>query len=79
MSLPSEKYDDTVNVNDSESCSDDDSDENDEYLKMIQFRSIRNSDHLEEAISVSWEGISPLNISTLLEPEDLAPLFAGAQ
>jgi predicted nicotinamide N-methyase len=58
-----------------------DVDDNDPYLKMIQFRSIRNSDGLEEGISVQWhENMkTPLHISTLLQPDDLAPLFAGAQ
>jgi predicted nicotinamide N-methyase len=59
----------------------DDADDNDPYLRMIQFQSIRNSDGLEEAISVQWhENMKyPLRLSTLLQPEDLAPLFAGAQ
>lgn len=57
-------------------------DSNDEYMKMIQFESIRNKDGLEEAISVQWHSTTadtkPLLISTLLEPNDLAPLFDGA-
>jgi len=53
---------------------------NDPYLKMIQFQSIRNKDGLEEAISVQWHtnATKPLLISTLLKPDDLAPLFDGA-
>ena len=66
---------------DEEYQNDDTEDENDPYLQMIQFESIRNPDKLEEAISVQWhESMSqPLLLSTLLQPDDLAPLFAGAQ
>jgi len=77
-----------------------DYDENDYYLQLIKFKSIRNKDGLEEAISVSWDpqrskkddiqdtttldsssesSNSSLLLSTLLEPDELAPLFAGAQ
>lgn len=59
---------------------DSESDENDEYLKRIHFQSIRASHGLETAISVQWDGMeSPIILSTLLEEDDLAPLFAGAQ
>lgn len=61
--------------------SSDDSDEDDSYLKLIQFESIRNADGLEEAICVQWHrGMTKsLRLSTLLQPHELAPLFAGAQ
>jgi hypothetical protein len=52
--------------------------ENDVYLQMIDFKSLRAPDGLETAISVQWEG-HVLLLSTLLEEDDLAPLFAGAQ
>jgi predicted nicotinamide N-methyase len=55
-------------------------DENDAYLKLIQFKSIRNKHGLEEAISVQWHtnNTNALLLSTLLQPDDLAPLFDGA-
>jgi predicted nicotinamide N-methyase len=63
-------------------------DSNDEYMKMIQFQSIRNSHGLEEAISVQWQNNTTasnaltlskrLHISTILQQDDLAPLFDGA-
>jgi predicted nicotinamide N-methyase len=58
-----------------------DTNDNDPYLKMIQFESIRNSYGLEKGISVQWHTNmkKPLQISTLLQPQDLAPLFDGAQ
>lgn len=57
-----------------------DEDENDEYMRKISFQSIRSNDGLEVAISVQWDGMkAPLHIDTLLEEDDLAPLFAGAQ
>jgi predicted nicotinamide N-methyase len=58
---------------------DDDNDENDEYLQLVNFQSIRTPSGLETGITVQWPGLSQLNLSTLLEQDDLAPLFAGAQ
>ena len=58
----------------------DDEDVNDPYLRMVGFRSIRDDQELEVAISVQWDGMTtPLHIQTLLEEDELAPLFAGAQ
>ncbi|KAL9184045.1 hypothetical protein ACHAXT_002131 [Thalassiosira profunda] len=54
----------------------------------INFESIRNSEQLEEAITFSWPGIyeagsktalRKITISTLLEEDDLAPLFDGSR
>lgn len=58
-------------------------DENDPYLKLIQFKSIRNKHGLEEAISVQWHNTNiqttkALLLSTLLQPDDLCALFDGA-
>jgi predicted nicotinamide N-methyase len=54
--------------------------EDDEYIRMIHFQSIREPNGLETAISVKWQGMErAILISTLLEEDDLAPLFAGAQ
>jgi len=57
------------------------SDSSDPYLERINFRSFRDSEDLETAISVQWhrDMDRPLHISTLLEQDSLAPLFAGAQ
>mmetsp|Transcript_12293 Transcript_12293/g.18859 ORF Transcript_12293/g.18859 Transcript_12293/m.18859 type:complete len:262 (+) Transcript_12293:60-845(+) len=55
--------------------------ENDPYLNKINFKSFRDEDDLETAISVHWHsGMSrSLRLSTVLEQSELAPLFAGAQ
>ncbi|KAI2504214.1 lysine methyltransferase [Fragilaria crotonensis] len=56
-------------------------DPNDPYLQMINFKSIRTSDGLEVAIQVQWlnDETTRLELSTLLEEGDMAPLFSGAQ
>ena len=71
---------------DDDSCS---VDSNDTLQNFIQFTSHRNETGLEEAISVTYPfpeseeistsiSTSTLRISTLLEEEDLVPLFDGA-
>jgi hypothetical protein len=71
----------------------DDEYDHDKYLRLIQFQSIRNQMELETAIRVQWNdqynqndlqdhhyGMSrPLLLSTILQPEDMAPLFHGTQ
>jgi hypothetical protein len=59
----------------------DEDDKDDPYLSKINFRSIRTTDGLETAIRVQWLDVpeTKLRISTLLQQEDIAPLFAGAQ
>lgn len=58
-----------------------DSDEEDEdYPTWI--RSIRSKTGLETAIEINWPGsetIAQLNMSTCLEPDDIAPMFNGTQ
>ena len=56
-------------------------DPNDPYLQMINFKSIRTNDGLEVAIQVQWlnDKTTKLELSTLLEEGDMAPLFSGAQ
>ena len=56
-------------------------DPNDPYLQMINFKSIRTNDGLEVGIQVQWldDETTKLELSTLLEEADMAPLFAGAQ
>mmetsp|Transcript_21582 Transcript_21582/g.31924 ORF Transcript_21582/g.31924 Transcript_21582/m.31924 type:complete len:265 (+) Transcript_21582:104-898(+) len=55
--------------------------ENDPYLEKIDFKSFRDADDLETAISVQWHHSMSrsLYLSTVLEQSELAPLFAGAQ
>ena len=79
MAASSDKTVPTNEIQDDYSDSDS-MEENDPYLKMIQFRSIRNRDRLEEAVSVQWHTntTKPLLVSTLLQPDDLVPLFDGA-
>jgi hypothetical protein len=71
----------------------DDEYDHDKYMRLIQFQSIRNQMELETAIRVQWNdqndqndqqehhyGMSrPLQLSTILQPEDMAPLFHGTQ
>jgi hypothetical protein len=72
------------NQEDDDDCSSSSEDSNDTLQKFIQFTSHRNSTGLEEAISVTYPlpdtaaqpGI--LRLSTLLEEEDMVPLFDGA-
>ena len=57
-------------------------DSNDTTMKTIQFQSLRDDNKLEQGISLVWPTdpkSRTLTLSTLLEPDDLAPLFAGAQ
>ena len=56
-------------------------DPNDPYLQKINFKSIRTKDGLEVGIQVQWldDETTKLELSTLLEEGDMAPLFAGAQ
>lgn len=59
---------------------DEEYDSDDLLMSKLNFQSIRNEDQLEVGISVQWPGMAaPLHLSTLLEEDDLAPLFAGAQ
>jgi len=61
--------DDTMSVESNDSCK-----------NLISLRSIRNRDDLEEAVTFTYPGLErTIRLSTLLEPDDLAPLFAGAQ
>lgn len=59
-------------------------DSNDTLQNMIQFKSHRNNNGLEEAISICYplpsSAVQPgtLRLSTLLEEDDLVPLFDGA-
>ena len=55
---------------------------NDSTLQSIQFQSVRDDNGLERGISFVWPSdpnARKITLSTLLEPGDLAPLFAGAQ
>ena len=57
-------------------------DSNDTTMRTIQFQSLRDDNKLEQGISLVWPtdpDSRTLTLSTLLEPDDLAPLFAGAQ
>uniref|UniRef100_A0A7S0AG38 Calmodulin-lysine N-methyltransferase n=1 Tax=Minutocellus polymorphus TaxID=265543 RepID=A0A7S0AG38_9STRA len=71
----------------SDHCGDDDDslgsvDSNDTTMRTIQFQSLRDDNKLEQGISLVWPTdpeSRTLALSTLLEPDDLAPLFAGAQ
>jgi len=57
-------------------------DSNDTTMRTIQFQSLRDDSKLEQGISLVWPTdprCRTLSLSTLLEPDDLAPLFAGAQ
>ena len=57
-------------------------DSNDTTMRTIQFQSLRDDNKLEQGISLVWPTdpeSRTLTLSTLLEPDDLAPLFAGAQ
>jgi predicted nicotinamide N-methyase len=57
-------------------------DSNDSTLRSVSFRSLRDTNHLERGISIVWPTDptgAELELSTLLEPDELAPLFAGAQ
>lgn len=57
-------------------------DSNDTTMRTIQFQSLRDDNRLEQGISLVWPtdpNSRALTLSTLLEPDDLAPLFAGAQ
>jgi predicted nicotinamide N-methyase len=60
---------------------------------LLRMASVRNADMLEEAILVEWKGTRQMRtisgtsphtgkqifVSTLLEPDDMAPLFSGAE
>ena len=57
-------------------------DSDDTTMRTIQFHSLRDDNKLEQGISLVWPTdpeSRTLTLSTLLEPDDLAPLFAGAQ
>lgn len=55
-------------------------DDDDKYMEMINFASIRTINGLEEAITLQWpESDRALRLTTLLGQDDIAPLFAGAQ
>ena len=47
--------------------------------EFLNFKSIRTDGHLEEAISFQWPDTRKIVISTLLEEDDLAPLFDGSR
>jgi len=57
-------------------------DSDDTTMKTIQFQSLRDGHKLENGISLVWPTdpkSRSLALTTLLEPDELAPLFAGAQ
>jgi predicted nicotinamide N-methyase len=59
---------------------DDNVEDNDTYQKIINFKSIRTTLGLETGICVRYQQTTrTLHLSTLLQQDDIAPLFAGAQ
>lgn len=75
--LPPQKIDDDEDSDIDQNYDDPD----DPYNQMINFKSIRTNIGLETAIEVQWkdDATTKLHLSTLLQEEEIAPLFAGAQ
>ena len=64
---------------DDESSDFSDTESIDSCEEFLNFKSIRTDGHLEEAISFQWPDTRKIVISTLLEEDDLAPLFDGSR
>jgi len=47
--------------------------------ELLRVQSIRTKDGIEEAIAIEWKNHTVIRLSTLLEPDQLAPLFSGGE
>ena len=63
--------------NDGEYDLHDDDDDDDEYPHL--FQSVRSSTGLEIGVRVTWPGVKPIELSTCLPSEEIAPMFHGTQ
>ena len=60
-----------------DALSENDDDEEEEYAHL--FQSIRSPTGLELGVRVTWPGTTPMELSTCLPSEEIAPMFHGTQ